>query len=105
MFLTGTLIPDVTIKQAPEDVAVLDRMDIPAAVRRAKAKLTDEQVTSIFEQTSALDYLALTCPGGVQSGRFGPQEVRKMSANVQPLPTPTNHVCAGQRAVRRSRRR
>lgn len=30
VFLTGTLIPDVTIKQAPEDVAILDRMDIPA---------------------------------------------------------------------------
>jgi hypothetical protein len=30
VFLTGTLIPDVTIKQAPQDVAILDRMDIPA---------------------------------------------------------------------------
>jgi hypothetical protein len=32
VFLTGTLIPDVTIKQAPEDIAVLDGMDIPRGV-------------------------------------------------------------------------
>jgi hypothetical protein len=50
VFLTGTLIPDVTIKQAPEDVAILDRMDIPGAFRRAKGRLTAEQVAAIFEQ-------------------------------------------------------
>jgi hypothetical protein len=50
VFLTGSLIPNVTIKQAPEDVAVLDRMDIPAAFRRSQARLTDEQVTAIFDQ-------------------------------------------------------
>jgi hypothetical protein len=50
VFLTGTLIPDVTIKQAPEDVGVLDRMDIPGAFRRTKGRLTDEQVAAIFEQ-------------------------------------------------------
>jgi hypothetical protein len=50
VFLTGTLIPDVTIKQAPEDVAILDRMDIPGAFRRAQGRLTAEQVTAIFEQ-------------------------------------------------------
>jgi hypothetical protein len=50
MFLTGTLIPDVTIRQLPEDVAVLDRMDIPGAFRRAKGRLTAEQVAAIFEQ-------------------------------------------------------
>jgi hypothetical protein len=50
VFLTGTLIPDVTIKQAPEDVAVLDRMDVPGAFRRVKGRLTAEQVAAIFEQ-------------------------------------------------------
>lgn len=50
VFLTGTLIPNVTIKQAPEAVAVLDRMDIPGAFRRSKARLTDEQVAAIFDQ-------------------------------------------------------
>ncbi|MDQ1620308.1 MAG: hypothetical protein QOE19_2877, partial [Actinomycetota bacterium] len=34
VFLTGTLIPDVTIKQAPDGVAILDRTDIPRAFRR-----------------------------------------------------------------------
>ncbi len=50
VFLTGTLVPDVTSKQAPEDVAILDRMDIPGAFRRAKGRLTAEQVAAIFEQ-------------------------------------------------------
>jgi hypothetical protein len=49
VFLTGTLIPDVTIKQAPEDVAVLDRMDIPGAFRRTKGRLANEHVAVIFE--------------------------------------------------------
>ena len=50
VFLTGTLIPDVTIKQAPDDVAILDRMDIPGVFRRAKRRLADDEVTAVFEQ-------------------------------------------------------
>lgn len=50
VFLTGSLIPNVTIKQIPDDVAVLDRMDIPGVFRRAKRRLSDEQVAAIFEQ-------------------------------------------------------
>jgi hypothetical protein len=50
VFLTGTLIPDVTVKDYPDDVAVLDRMDIPGAFRRAKRKLTDEQVAVVYER-------------------------------------------------------
>ena len=36
VFLTATVFPDVTIKQQPDDVLVLDRMQIPGAFRRAK---------------------------------------------------------------------
>jgi len=50
VFLTGTLIPNVTIKQQPDDVVVLDRMDIPGAFRRATQRLNDEQVAAIYEQ-------------------------------------------------------
>ena len=50
VFLTGTLFPDVTVKQAPDDVAILDRMDIPGAFRRASRLLTDVQVSAIYEQ-------------------------------------------------------
>ena len=50
VFLTGTLIPDVTVKEYPDDVAVLDRMDIPGAFRRAKRRLTDDQVAAVYEQ-------------------------------------------------------
>jgi hypothetical protein len=49
VFLTGTLIPNVTIKQAPEGVAVLDRLDIPRAFRRASPMLTPEVVEAVFE--------------------------------------------------------
>jgi hypothetical protein len=49
VFLTGTLIPDVTIKSAPDDVAILDRTDIPGAFRKAKRRLSDDHVAIIFE--------------------------------------------------------
>jgi len=49
VFLTGTLIPNVTIKQAPEDVTILDRMDIPGAFRRSSRKLTHDQVARIYQ--------------------------------------------------------
>lgn len=41
--------PEVTIKQAPEGVAVLDRLDIPRAFRRASPMLTSEDVAAVFE--------------------------------------------------------
>jgi hypothetical protein len=50
VFLTGTWIPNVTIKQRPDDVVILDRMDIPGAFKRAPVRLQQEQVTAIFEQ-------------------------------------------------------
>jgi len=49
VFLTGTLIPDVTIKQRPDDVLILDRMDIPRAFKRAPERLTPETVQAIFD--------------------------------------------------------
>ena len=48
VFLTGTLIPQVTIKQHPDDVTVLDRMDIPSAFKRAPHRLNVTQIEEIF---------------------------------------------------------
>jgi hypothetical protein len=49
VFLTGTLIPNVTIKQQPEDVLVLDRMDIPGAFKRSPFRITPEQIGIVHE--------------------------------------------------------
>lgn len=48
VFLTGSLIPDVTIKQQPDDVVVLDRMDIPRAFKKAPQRLTLEQIEQLY---------------------------------------------------------
>jgi hypothetical protein len=40
VFLTGTLIPNVTVEHAPDDVAILDRLDIPRAFRGASRTTT-----------------------------------------------------------------
>lgn len=50
VILTGTVIPQVTIKQMPADVAVLDQMDIPRVFRRADKKLMPQQVEELFAQ-------------------------------------------------------
>lgn len=49
VFLTGTFIPNVTIKQQPSDVRVLDRMDIPRVFKRARRQLSPEQVAAIYD--------------------------------------------------------
>lgn len=49
VLLTGTLIPQVTIKKMPEDVLVLDRMDIPGAFKRAPQRLTPDVVQRVYE--------------------------------------------------------
>ena len=49
VFLTGTLIPNVTIKTAPDDVVILDRTDIPGAFKRSSRKLAAEQVARIYD--------------------------------------------------------
>ena len=49
VLLTGSLIPDVTIKGRPDDVLVLDRMDIPGVFKRAPRRLSYEAVATICE--------------------------------------------------------
>jgi hypothetical protein len=44
VILTGTLIPDVTVVEAPDGVAVLTRTEIPDAFRYARTTLGDEQI-------------------------------------------------------------
>jgi hypothetical protein len=46
--LTGTVIPEVNIKQMPDDVMVLDRMDVPRWFRKRPAVLTPQQVEAIY---------------------------------------------------------
>lgn len=47
IFTTATLIPDVTIQSKPDDVGMLDRMDIPRAFKRSTVVLTPEQVDRV----------------------------------------------------------
>jgi hypothetical protein len=49
VFLTGTRIPNVTIKQNPPDVRIYDRMDIPGVFKRAPHRIDDEQIAAIYE--------------------------------------------------------
>jgi len=49
VFLTGSFFPDVTIKHAPDDVIILDRMDVPGFFKRTAHRLSPEQVGLIFE--------------------------------------------------------
>jgi len=49
VFLTGSLIPTITIKQQPADVSVLDRMDIPGAFRRAPRRMEPAAVASLLD--------------------------------------------------------
>jgi hypothetical protein len=50
VILTGTVIPQVTIKQMPEDVLVLDRTDVPLIFKRAPQRLTEHKVALVYEQ-------------------------------------------------------
>lgn len=45
---TGTLIPDVTIKSKPDDVAILDRMDVPRAFTRSPIVMNADQVEAAY---------------------------------------------------------
>lgn len=49
VFLTGTFIPNVVIKKAPDDVFIYNRMDIPKVFLRAPKRLTPEQVVQVYE--------------------------------------------------------
>ncbi len=49
VFMTGTLVPNVTIKTPPERVVILDRMDVPMVFKRSTGQLTDDQITAVYE--------------------------------------------------------
>lgn len=46
--LTGAIIPEVNIKQMPDDVMVLDRMDVPRWFKRRPAVLSQEQAEAVY---------------------------------------------------------
>ncbi len=46
--LTGTIIPEINVKQMPDDVMVLDRMDVPRWFKKRPPVLTPEQVEGIY---------------------------------------------------------
>jgi len=48
VFLTGTVVPQVTIKQMPT-VLVLDRMDLPGVFKRHPEQLTPDMVEKVYE--------------------------------------------------------
>ena len=49
VFLTGTFIPQVTIKDKPDGVIILDRLDLPRYFRRRQPQLDPSQVVHVFE--------------------------------------------------------
>jgi len=49
VFLTGTFIPQVTVKDKPEGVIILDRLDLPRYFRRRPPRLDPSQVAYVFE--------------------------------------------------------
>lgn len=49
VLLTGSIVPDVTIKQMPDDVLILDRMDIPRAFKKSPERLTPDGIAEIYE--------------------------------------------------------
>src|SRR5690606_41558997 len=46
--LTGSLVPEVTIRQMPDDVMVLDKWDTPRWFRRRPSVYTPDQVEQIY---------------------------------------------------------
>lgn len=48
VLLTGTLIPQVTVKQRPADVLVLDRMDVPGVFKRAPERISPGTVARAY---------------------------------------------------------
>ena len=49
VFLTGTFIPQITIKDKPEGVIILDRLDLPRYFRKRQPRLTPSEVAQVFE--------------------------------------------------------
>lgn len=48
VFVTGRTSTNITIKQQPDDVLVLERGGVPRAFRRAPRRLDDEEISLIF---------------------------------------------------------
>jgi len=46
--LTGTIVPEVNVKQMPDDVMVLDRMDVPRWFKKRPPVLMPEQIDAIY---------------------------------------------------------
>ncbi len=42
-------MPQVTIKQMPADVLVLDRMDVPGTFQQAPERLSPQMVEQVYE--------------------------------------------------------
>ena len=49
IFMTGTVIPNLTIKEHPDDVVILDRLAIPRAFRKAPQRLSSERIHTIAQ--------------------------------------------------------
>jgi hypothetical protein len=49
VFLTGTRIPNVTIKQNPVDVRVYDRTDIPGVFKHAPQRMTVREIAAVYD--------------------------------------------------------
>lgn len=47
--LTGTIVPEVTYRDKPDDVRVLDKWDVPRWYRKRRAVLSRAQVQEVFE--------------------------------------------------------
>ena len=63
VFLTGSIVPDVTIKQMPDDVLILDRMDIPRAFKKSPKRLTPDGIAEIYDIARVHNVAGLTQPG------------------------------------------
>lgn len=50
VFLTDTFIAQVTVKDRPDDVLILDRLDLPRYFRRRTPVLTTVQIDQLFEK-------------------------------------------------------
>lgn len=49
VFLTDTVVPQVTIKDTPDGVVILDRLDLPRYFRNRQPRLSAAEVDEVFE--------------------------------------------------------
>ena len=53
IILTETVIPQVTVKEMPEDVLVLARTDVPDVLKRAPTRISAQQVDALYSHRVA----------------------------------------------------